>query len=89
MAIGQAARTCAMYRELLEVARRYQNDDEVERLSRSLANADTALSRLIARALEDNETTPPPDSASTPDAPQARVEDDDDAVERDAGPDTE
>ena len=43
-----------MYRELLEVARRYQHTDEVQRLTQSLTDADHALSRLIAKALEDD-----------------------------------
>ena len=54
VSIGQAARTCAMYRELLEVVRRYQHQDEISRLTQSLADADAVLAALISKALEDD-----------------------------------
>jgi hypothetical protein len=59
VAIGQAARTCAMYRELIEVARRYHHEAEVERLRSSLAESDTVLSQLISQALNDDAPTSP------------------------------
>jgi hypothetical protein len=73
VAIGQAARTCAMYRELLEVARRYQHQAEVDRLAASLAESDSTLAGLISRALNDNDTQPAP--AEPDEAAEGEVED--------------
>lgn len=55
IAIGRAARTCAMYRELLEIATRYGNEEEVQRLTASLAASDRALNDLIDQALGDSD----------------------------------
>ena len=55
VAIGHAARTCAMYRELLDVARRYQDEAEVQRLQSALQQSDGRLATLIGEALEDRD----------------------------------
>jgi hypothetical protein len=57
VAIGHAARTCAMYRELLDVARRYQDEAEVQRLRVGLEESDRRLATLITQALEDRDAT--------------------------------
>lgn len=51
IAIGRAARTCAMYRELLQVATRYGHAEEIERFTASLADNDRVLNDLIDQAL--------------------------------------